>query len=143
MRQFNYSRPIYTAFTDPIVSNGSPRYTRQDVDRLLEILRSKETSLEGCRAPGGGNGGSPNFLTPNQARRIQNAADRIGKPINVVGSRANGTAGPNSDWDYVIDANAPTRNSVSKSLPGTGNLSEGTRPNLDVFKGQVNPGPLI
>nr|WP_255682838.1 RHS repeat-associated core domain-containing protein [Dyella sp. 2HG41-7] len=90
--------------------------------------------------PIGGNGGSPDFLTPGEIARIQNAANRIGRPINLVGSRATGTAGPNSDWDYVVDANAPTRNSVSRSLPGAGNLSEGVRPNLDVFNGQVNSG---
>lgn len=89
--------------------------------------------------PIGGNGGSPDFLTEDEILRIQNAANRIGKPINLVGSRAAGTARPNSDWDYVIDANAPTRNSVSRSLPGAGNLREGVRPDLDVFKGQVNP----
>lgn len=39
-------------FEDTVMSNGPPRYTRQDVYRLLEILRSKETSLEGCSVPG-------------------------------------------------------------------------------------------
>lgn len=87
-----------------------------------------------------GNGGSPDFLTPGEIARIQNAANRIGRPINLVGSRATGTSGPGSDWDYVIDANAPSRNSVSRSLPGAGNLSEGIRPNLDVFNGQLDPG---
>jgi len=90
--------------------------------------------------PIGGNGGSPDFLTPDKIARIQNAANRIGRPINLVGSRATGITGPNFDWDYAIDANAPTRNSVSRSLPGAGNLSEGVRPNIDVFNGQVNPG---
>jgi len=36
-------------------------------------------------------------LTPAEMKRIQNAADRIGKDINVVGSRASGKTNPTSD----------------------------------------------
>jgi uncharacterized protein RhaS with RHS repeats len=70
--------------------------------------------------------------------RIQNAANRSGETITVVGSRASGKARSNSDWDYVVDANSKTRNNLSRSLPGAGNISEGTRPNIDIFKGQVD-----
>jgi RHS repeat-associated protein len=86
------------------------------------------------------NGATTGGLLTPELVRIQNAADRGGVDINLVGSRATNTAGPNSDWDYVIDANAKTRNSLSRSLPGAGDLSEGVRPNLDVFSGSVNPG---
>jgi len=90
--------------------------------------------------PVGGNGGSPEFLTSGEIARIQNAADRIKAEINLVGSRATGTTNPYSDWDYAIEANAPSRNSVARSLPGAGNLNEGIRPNIDVFNEPVKDG---
>lgn len=77
-------------------------------------------------------------ILASQAQRIQNAANRSGQTITLVGSRAAGTAGAKSDWDYVINANAATRNSLSRSLPGAGNMKEGVRPNIDVFKGEVD-----
>jgi hypothetical protein len=47
--------------------------------------------------------GGTNVLSKNELLRIENAATRINKPINVVGSRATGKAGAYSDWDYVIE----------------------------------------
>jgi RHS repeat-associated protein len=85
-----------------------------------------------------GGGASLENLSASEIQRIQNAANRSGQEINLVGSRAGGTAGSSSDWDYVIDANAKTRNSLSRSLPGAGDTVEGIRPNIDVFKGQVD-----
>lgn len=40
-------------------------------------------------------------ISPNDARRIQNAADKIGYPIILVGSPAGAKGGPNptSDWE--------------------------------------------
>lgn len=55
-----------------------------------------------CSA-GIGPGASLDNLLPSQATRIQRAADRIGRPISVVGSRAAGTARETSDWDYIIE----------------------------------------
>lgn len=85
-----------------------------------------------------GGGAKLENLGASEITRIQNAANRSGQEISVVGSRAGGTAKSTSDWDYVIDANAKTRNSLSRSLPGAGNTAEGIRPNLDVFKGRVD-----
>lgn len=79
-------------------------------------------------------GASLDNITAQQALRIQNAANRIGKDISLVGSRARGTSKSESDWDYVINANARVRNSVSSSLPGSGNPSEGVRKSIDVFR---------
>lgn len=56
-------------------------------------------------------------LTPSQANLIQAFADRFGAEVNVVGSQAAGTAGPLSDFDYVIGGNASLRNSASYYLP--------------------------
>ena len=41
-------------------------------------------------------------IAGGDALRIQKAANKIDKPITVVGSRASGTAKAGSDWDYVI-----------------------------------------
>lgn len=66
-----------------------------------------------------GNGANPKLLTPGEKRRIQNAANKIGKPIALVGSRTTGP-NPESDWDYVIvgDNNGKVRHKVANSLPG-------------------------
>ncbi|WP_407353138.1 RHS repeat domain-containing protein [Luteimonas sp. R10] len=85
-----------------------------------------------------GGGARLGSLGASEIRRIQNAANRSGQEINLVGSRASGTSTSDSDWDYVINANSSTRNSLSRSLPGAGNLSEGSRPNIDIFKGSVD-----
>src|ERR1043166_4328079 len=55
-------------------------------------------------------------FTPSQVRTIQAFSDRFGAEVNVVGSRAAGTAGPLSDFDYVIGGNASLRNSASYYL---------------------------
>ncbi len=79
-------------------------------------------------------------LTPNEVKRIQNAADRTGKDINVVGSRVdpNKALHDKSDFDFVVDAKASTRNSLSRSLPGSKNVKDGLPNNNDVFKGTVD-----
>ena len=92
------------------------------------------------RGPSIGGGGTLDKLSPSEIRRIQNAANRSGQDIGVVGSRVNPNKPlrSNSDYDYVIDANSKTRNNLSRSLPGAKNVREGTPNNLDVFKGQVD-----
>jgi hypothetical protein len=76
-------------------------------------------------------------MSPGQANRIQNAANRTGQPIVVVGSRAAGTAGPGSDWDYIMYGNASQRHSASSSVPrGDGGGAYGS--GIDVWNG-YNP----
>lgn len=98
-------------------------------------------ALLAARGPVPGGGAVVENIPAAEAARIQNAANRIGKPIHVVGSRASGTARPNSDWDFVIEANHHTRASAAKSLPGARNVQEGlTTPGAqDVFKGPLDP----
>lgn len=91
-----------------------------------------------------GHGASLKNLTGSERARIQNAADRIGHPISVVGSRAKGTAGPESDWDYVITGiNSRTKHSVKSSLPqGAVELGVGRR--YDIFtNGLAEGAPYI
>jgi hypothetical protein len=83
-------------------------------------------------------GASLAHIAANDALRIQNAANRIGQEISMVGNRAGGRATSASDWDYVINGASKTLNSVSKSLPGAGNIAEGIIKNIDIFRGVVD-----
>jgi hypothetical protein len=58
------------------------------------------------------------LLGRSAVRRIQNAADRTGQRITVVGSRAEGTANPFSDWDYILSGRlgAPEHMAVLQKL---------------------------
>ncbi|GFE19554.1 hypothetical protein Sliba_00070 [Streptomyces nigrescens] len=78
-------------------------------------------------------------ISPNDAKRIQNAADKAGQPIVVVGSRAgNGNLNPTSDWDYILTGPSRTRHSVKNSLPrGTGD-GEGSGRGRDFYQ-SYNP----
>ncbi|WP_305779562.1 DUF6531 domain-containing protein [Nocardia nova] len=95
---------------------------------------------EECRKPTYGNGGHIENISPEDARRIQNAANLRGVTIHVVGSRASGTAGPWSDWDYVIEGiNSRTRSRIQSSLPqGSTELGYGRR--IDIFRGRLAEG---
>ncbi|SMD27516.1 RHS repeat-associated core domain-containing protein [Kibdelosporangium aridum] len=89
------------------------------------------------RDPEVGPGASLDFLTPGEIRRIQNAADKIGQPITLVGSHARGTAHSESDWDYVITGhNNKIRKKVKNSLP-VGARELGVDRRIDLFKGEV------
>ena len=82
---------------------------------------------------------STNVLSKGELLRIENAATRINKPITVVGSRAKGTAGAYSDWDYVIPGlNSKNWSTIKNSLPGARSVLDNTPRNIDIFKGPVN-----
>lgn len=78
-------------------------------------------------------------ISPTDAKRIQNAADKQGQPIIVVGSRAgNGNLNPTSDWDYILTGPSRSRHSVQNSLPrGTGD-GEGSGRGRDFYQ-SYNP----
>ena len=70
--------------------------------------------------------------------RIENAATKINKSITVVGSRAKGTAGAYSDWDYVIEGLTNKEwKKIKNSLPGSKSVMDNTPRNIDIFKGSV------
>ncbi len=90
--------------------------------------------------PIAGGGANLDNLSADEITRIQNAANRSGRTIHVVGSRAAGTAGPVSDWDFVVPgANSRTRHSLSGSLPEGPRLGIDRGRNQDVFGGQLDP----
>ncbi len=77
-------------------------------------------------------------LTTAEIRRIQNAANRTGYDIILVGSRAKGTAGSLSDWDYIVPgANRSVRHSLKSSLPSGTPLGLGQPSRIDFL-----PGPF-
>ena len=79
-------------------------------------------------------------LDASDVSRIENAATRIGRPINVVGSRASGTAGAYSDWDYIIEGvNRKTWNKIKNSLPGAKSVLDNTPGNIDRIKAPLDP----
>ena len=76
-----------------------------------------------------------NTLTASEYLRIENAATRINMPINVVGSRASGTATAYSDWDYIIEGiNKHNWNKIKNSLPGARSILDNTPRNIDLIK---------
>jgi len=80
-----------------------------------------------------------NVLSEGELLRIENAATRIGKPITVVGSRAAGTAGAYSDWDYVIPGlSSKNWSTIKNSLPGSRSVFDNIPRNIDIFKNPVD-----
>src|SRR6266567_1865161 len=80
----------------------------------------------------------------SEALRIQNAADRTGQTIIVVGSHASGTAGAASDWDYILSGASRARHSASSSLPRAtaGGAIRGTSESgIDIFQSYNPSGP--
>jgi hypothetical protein len=85
-------------------------------------------------------------LTPGQAARIQSFADKYDTTVNVVGSRAKGTAGPQSDFDYILGDDGATSRLRAKArleLPrgtagGEIHPSRGET-GIDVFKAPLDP----
>jgi len=93
----------------------------------------------GPKGPIAGGGAKLSHIKPSEARRIQNAATRIGKPIHLVGSRAGGTATLASDWDYIImGASGRERHSIVNSLPGAALRDEGIPNTVDFLSGPLD-----
>ncbi|MBN8888570.1 MAG: hypothetical protein J0I77_22850 [Rudaea sp.] len=85
-----------------------------------------------------GGGAKLENLTAQEIVRIQNAANRTGTEITVIGSRAKGTTHAMSDWDYVVPeaTKGRTIHSLRSSLP-EGPRGLGGPRNQDFFRGKV------
>ena len=84
------------------------------------------------------------YINQRDAARIQAVADKIQRPIHVVGSRAAGTTNPLSDWDYVIPgANSSIRHTARKYLPrgiAGGEIGgSGIESGIDIFNDPLIP----
>lgn len=98
--------------------------------RIAKVAKKAGAPIAGEAAKTG-----TSVLSAGDALRIENAATRIGKPITVVGSRAKGTAGAFSDWDYVIEGlNNKGWKQIKNSLPGSKSVLDNTPRNIDIFK---------
>jgi hypothetical protein len=89
-----------------------------------------------------GGGAQLEHLNPADIARIQNAANRTGQEITVVGSRAGGTAGPSADWDYLMSGNSAQRHSATSSVPrgiSGGALDSREFSGRDVWSSRTNP----
>jgi hypothetical protein len=64
-----------------------------------------------------GGGAKLENLNPTVQARIQGFVDSHGQNVTVVGSRAGGTAGPFSDYDYLIGGNSKLRAIARWQLP--------------------------
>ena len=130
-REIQRYQPSYTY---SYISGQGQGYTATNILRLQSTLfRIQQSGV--CTSGNGpiaGGGAYISNITPQEILRIQNAVDRTNTTISVVGSRANGSAGPLSDWDYVVPPGTPRRtiHSMSSSLP-EGYRSIGERRNQD------------
>ena len=82
-------------------------------------------------------------ISKSDARRIQNAANRTKQTITVIGSHADGTAGPNSDWDYIMSGNSAQRHSAASSVP-RGVWGGANNTGIDIYSSYKNgPNPVV
>jgi hypothetical protein len=91
-----------------------------------------------AKGPLVGGGASLGNISPADAARIQNTANRLKTSISLVGSRAAGKASVASDWDYVIQAPSKIRHSAASMLPGGKNSLERLPANQDIFRGPLD-----
>ncbi|SDE04801.1 RHS repeat-associated core domain-containing protein [Paracidovorax valerianellae] len=116
-------------------------FTAANVGQLQGTLQRLQNAgaCSSSYSPIAGGGASISNLTPQEILRIQNAANRTGVGISVVGSRASGNAGALSDWDYVVPASTTRRtvHSLSGSLP-EGPRGIGEPRNQDFHRGGVD-----
>ena len=90
----------------------------------------------GENRPLAGGGGDLRNISAVVERQIQQVASRYGVAIFLEGSRAAGTSGPASDFDYVIEARHRVRNSAKYFLPRGPRLGEGA--GIDIFSGPLD-----
>ncbi len=83
---------------------------------------------------GGGSGG----LAKWEEKAIQRFSDKYGVEVTLTGSRARGTAGPLSDFDYIISGNSKVLKAARRELPrgvaGGETNASGRQTGIDVFR---------
>jgi hypothetical protein len=105
---------------------------------LVEVRGPSMSAVAAFIATEYGGGALPENLSASDATRIQNAANKVGVPITVVGSRAAGTSHAWSDWDYIVSgANSRIRGKIRNSLP-EGPRGIGEPRKIDFIEGPVN-----
>ena len=93
----------------------------------------------GCGPVAGGGAKLSNLSVQDQGA-IQNMANLLKKPITVVGSRAGGTFGPGSDYDYLVpNLTRDEAVMLRRRLPST-YMGIDESPGIDVMSGDLVPG---
>lgn len=123
-----------TSNSGAVCGTSSIRSRRTVRSRVFRLGRGDAVALVGQACA----------LTGSERTRIQNVANRFGKPVSVVGSRAKGTPHPESDWDYVIPGiNSRNKSRVRTSLPA-GDVTLGPpRARSDIFDSELVDGELF
>ena len=92
---------------------------------------------------GGGTGEAKlGSLLPGEVRRIQQFANAYNTEIYVVGSRAAGTAGEFSDFDYLIKGTSKVRQAARRFLPrgkAGGEIRGYSEIGIDIFNANKTP----
>jgi hypothetical protein len=91
----------------------------------------------GCNITAG-NGASIDNISPEYRARIERFAVKNDTEVTVIGSRAEGAAGPESDWDYFIGGNSKVRwnarnGGLPRGLSGEEMDNYGNYTGIDVF----------
>jgi hypothetical protein len=141
---YTYDMPQRTCFeVNPLVTfdGESPQLssrTEHSTERSSVVPDASTAPSEVDVATEYGGGASLENLAATDATRIQNAANKVGVPITVVGSRAAGTSHAWSDWDYIVSgANSRIRGKIRNSLP-EGPRGIGEPRKIDFIEGPVN-----
>ncbi len=100
-----------------------------------KLYKAAKTTKKG--GPEVGGGANLKNLSPGEQKRIQNAADRSGADITVVGSQTTGSR-PGSDFDFILEGGTSrSRSKIKNSLPqGPRDTGEGN--GRDFHKGPVD-----
>ncbi len=121
---------------------GAPNLVGMGVGEDMADLNGAVITAAAGGVGGGGvepSKGAFGSLTPSEVRQIQSFADKFEVEVNVVGSRAAGTAGPGADYDYVIGGSARVRHSAEYFLP-RGPRGTGSGRGIDIFRPPLLPG---
>ncbi|MGH7884624.1 MAG: nucleotidyltransferase domain-containing protein [Thermodesulfobacteriota bacterium] len=90
-----------------------------------------------------GGGAKLSNLSKEQIDRIQKFANQNNVEVTVVGSRASGKSGKNSDFDFIVGGNSKIRKKANRQLPrgisGGQIKPSGRESGIDVFNETRNP----
>ena len=110
------------------------------------IVRGAATGIvRGVSRGGGpvaGGGAHVGNLSAGRRAQIQAFVDRRNSPVTVVGSQAGGSAGPISDFDYLIGGNSRLRQKARLALPkgsAGGEIGPRGETGIDIFNANNVP----
>lgn len=117
------------------VLNDSTNSTSSSSKSMLPVIygmpeKQRNNLLAGWVAAG--------IITVEQLRRIQYAANLTEQRIDLIGSRAAGTATEISDWDYIMYGKSSKRHLASSLVP-RGTSGGGNDSGRDIFNGNTTP----